>query len=103
VGHRCGGVDCLGADCRFEILLDSTRKTELLIKLRDYDATPSIRHYVLIAQTEYLVFVYTRGEAGGFSLRPREFRLLHEVVELDGVGLSMTLAEIYDGLGFDGP
>jgi Uma2 family endonuclease len=83
----------------FEILSDSTRKTDLLIKLRDYDATPSIRHYVLIAQTECLVFVYTRGECGGFSLRPREFRLLHEVVELDRVGLSMTLAEIYDGLG----
>ena len=58
----------------FEVLSDSTRKTDMLIKLRDYDATPSIRHYVLIAQTEYLVLVYSRAESGNFSLRPKELR-----------------------------
>ena len=86
----------------FEILSDSTRKTDLLIKLRDYDAPPSIRHYVLIAQTEILVFVYSRGASDGFTLRPREFRRLHETVELPGVGLSLTLAEIYEGLPITG-
>ena len=86
----------------FEILSDSTRKTVMLIKLRDYDATPGIRHYVLIAQAEILVFVYSRGEAGGFSLRPQEFRGLHETVELPGVGLSLTLAEIFEGLPVTG-
>jgi Uma2 family endonuclease len=85
----------------FEILSDSTRKTDLLIKLRDYDATPSIGYYVLIAQTEILKFVYSRGDAGSSSLRPREHRLLDETVELPGVGLSLTLAEIYDGVGLD--
>lgn len=83
----------------FEILSDSTRKTDLLIKLRDYDATPSIRDYVLIAQTEILIFVYSRGDAGSFSLRPREFRRLDETVQLTGVGVSLTLAEIYEGVG----
>jgi Uma2 family endonuclease len=83
----------------FEILSDSTRKTDLLIKLRDYDATPSIRYYVLIAQAEILIFVYSRGDAASFSLRPREFRRLDETVERAGVGLSLTLAEIYDGVG----
>jgi Uma2 family endonuclease len=86
----------------FEILSDSTRKTDLLIKLRDYDATPSIQHYVLIAQAEVLVFVYSRGAAAGFSLRPQELRRLDESVELADVGLSLTLAEIYDGLGLAG-
>jgi Uma2 family endonuclease len=65
-----------------------------LIKLRDYDATPSIQQYVLIAQTEILVFVYSRGAAGGFSLRAQEYRQLQDTVELPRVGLSMTLAEI---------
>jgi Uma2 family endonuclease len=82
----------------FEILSDSTRTTDLLIKLRDYDATPSIQQYVLIAQTEILVFVYSRGAAGGFSLRAQEYRQLQDTVELPRVGLSMTLAEIYEGL-----
>jgi Uma2 family endonuclease len=82
----------------FEILSDSTRKTDLLIKLRDYDATPSIRHYVLIAQTEYLVFVYSRGDVGGFSLRPKELRQPGDSVEPSSPPLSLTLAEIYEGL-----
>jgi Uma2 family endonuclease len=83
----------------FEVLSDSTRKTDLLIKLRDYDATPSIRHYVLIAQTEYLVFVYSRAGSGNFSLRPKELRQSGESVELPDLGLSLTLAEIYEGIG----
>lgn len=82
----------------FEILSDSTRKIDLLIKLRDYDATPSILHYVLIAQTEVLVFVYSRGPAAGFSLRAQEYRQLQDALELPGIGWSMTLAEIYEGL-----
>ena len=83
----------------FEILSDSTRKTDLLIKLRDYDATPSIRYYVLIAQTEFLVFVYSRVDGGSFSLHPKELRQPGEFVELPDPGLSLKLAEIYDGLG----
>ncbi len=83
----------------FEVLSDSTRKTDLLIKLRDYDATPSIRHYVLIAQTEYLVFVYSRADSGNFSLRPKELRQPGKSVELPDLGLSLTLAEIYEGIG----
>jgi len=78
---------------------DSTRKTDLLIKFRDYDATPSIRHYVLIARTEYLVFVYFRADSGNFSLRPKELRQPGESVDLPDLGLSLTLAEIYEGIG----
>jgi len=83
----------------FEILSNSTRKTDMLIKLRDYDATPGIRYYVLIEQAEMLVLVYSRGTGGGFSLRPGEFRRLDQAVELPEVGLSLTLAEIYEGVG----
>lgn len=83
----------------FEVLSDSTRKTDMLIKLRDYDATPGIRHFVLIAQTEYLVFVCSRAESGNFLLRPKELRQPGGSVELPDLGLSMTLADIYEGIG----
>ncbi|WP_428484273.1 Uma2 family endonuclease [Rhodopila sp.] len=86
----------------FEIWSESTRKPDLLIKLRDYDATISIRHYILIAQTEYMVFVYSRAEGGGISLRPSELRRPEDAVELPDLGLVLTLAEIYQGLGLKG-
>ncbi len=87
----------------FEILSDSTRKTDMLIKLRDYDATPSIRYYVLIDQTEYLVLIYVRGESGGFSLRPQELRRPDQRVEMVDIGFSVSLAEIYQGISIAAP
>ena len=82
----------------FEILSPSTRKTDMFIKLRDYDATPSIRYYILIEQTEMFVLVYSRTQTGGFSLHPRELRQPEDTVELPDLGLSLKLAEIYQGL-----
>ena len=81
-----------------EIVSDATRKTDLSIKLRDYDATPRLQHYVLIAQTESLVFVCVRGAAGGFSLHPKEWRHLPETVELSAIRVSLSLAETCEGL-----
>jgi hypothetical protein len=82
----------------FEILSDSTRGTDMLIKLRDYDATPSIHTYVLIEQTRRLVLVYARAASGSFSLRPTELREPEDAVTLPGTGLTLALGEIYDGI-----
>ena len=48
----------------FEVLSASTAWIDQGLKLRDYDATPSIRYYVLISQDERRAMVYTR-DAGG--------------------------------------
>jgi hypothetical protein len=45
-----------------------------------------------------LVFVYSRAGSGRSSLRPREYWHLLEAIDPPGVGLWMTLAEIYQGL-----
>jgi Uma2 family endonuclease len=48
----------------FEVLSRSTGWIDQSLKLRDYDATPTIRSYVLISQDEQRAMVYTRDEDG---------------------------------------
>jgi Uma2 family endonuclease len=82
----------------FEVLSPETQKAGRTVKLDDYNQTPSIRHYVLIEPAEPLVHVYSRGPHGDFNLRPDEVRGLDAVVELPAVGISIGMAEIYDGV-----
>jgi Uma2 family endonuclease len=83
-----------------ELLSEETQRRDRTIKLTDYNATPSIAHYVLIEQVEPLVHVYSRGPHGDFNLRPMEVEGLEGVVELPAVGLSLAMSEIYDGIEF---
>jgi Uma2 family endonuclease len=99
----CGslrGDDVVAPEPRvvFEILSEQSQRIDRTIKLADYNATPSIAHYVLIEQRAPLVHVYSRGSHGDFNLRPQEIRGVDGVVELPAVGISLTMHEIYDGL-----
>ena len=84
----------------FEILSESNRPQDLIAKLRDYDATREIRHYILISQHEVLVFVYSRAANGSFSLHPLELRGLDKVIEIPFPALSLPVTDIYEGVGF---
>ena len=99
----CGqrrGQDRIAPEPRvvFEVLSQDSQQQDRTIKLADYNATPSIAHYVLVEQRAALVHVYSRGPHGDFNLRPREIRGLDGVVELPAIGISLTMTEIYDGL-----
>ncbi len=85
----------------FEVLSPETQREDRTIKLADYNGTPSIAHYVLIEPSQPLVHVYSRGPHGDFLLRPQEIRRLDEAMELPSVSLTLTMAEVYDGLDFD--
>ena len=74
----------------FEILSEETQRRDRTIKLADYNATPSIAHYVLIEQGEPLVHVYSRGPHGDFNLRPQEVRKPDGVVELPATSISFS-------------
>jgi Uma2 family endonuclease len=82
----------------FEVLSEETQQRDRTIKLADYNATPSIAHYVLVEQGEAIVHVYSRGPHGDFNLRPQEIRGLEGMVELPAVQLSLSMSEIYDGI-----
>jgi Uma2 family endonuclease len=83
----------------FEVLSKSTGWIDQSLKLRDYDATSTIRTYVLISQDERRAMVYSRDEAGRLGVQ--------SAVLLDGVDASIELHEfvvmlpfvaLYDGL-----
>lgn len=88
----------------FEVLSRSTAWVDQGKKLRDYDATPAITHYVLISQDEARAMAYARNAAGRLDIR--DAILLEDVdriLELPGVGISIPLATIYHGLDFGAP
>ena len=62
---------------------------------------PSIAHYVLVEQSEYLVHVYSRVGTGDFIIKPQEIRGLDGTFELPAIGISMSVARLYEGLDFN--
>ena len=86
----------------FEVLSKSIAWFDQNLKLRDYDATPTIRHYVLISQDEPRAMVYTRGDDGHLDLRGAGLLTgLAEIVALPSLGLSLPLAGLYEGMAFE--
>ena len=83
----------------FEVLSKSTGWIDQSLKLRDYDATPTIRYYVLISQDEPRAMVYTREEAGRLGIQSAV--LLESVeasIEIPELGLALPFSALYEGL-----
>ena len=85
----------------FEVLSKSTAWIDQGLKLRAYDATPSIHTYVLISQDEPRALVYRRDESGRLGIQ--------SAVLLEGIGASIEIPELelvlpfstlYEGLDF---
>jgi len=85
----------------FEVLSPETQQVDRTIKLAEYNAIPTIAHYVLVEQSEPVVHIYSRAATGEFMITPREIRGLDATFELPAVGISMTMAEVYEGLNFE--
>ena len=83
----------------FEVLSKSTGWIDQSLKLRDYDATPTIRTYVLISQDEQRAMVYTRDEDGRLGVQSAV--LLDGVeasIEIPEFGLALPFSALYEGL-----
>ena len=83
----------------FDVLSRSTAWVDQAKKLRDYNATPVIRYNVLVSQDEPRIMVYVRNDNGRLDIR--DAVLLEDAdatLELPGIGISMPLSVIYDGL-----
>jgi Uma2 family endonuclease len=81
----------------FEVLSKSNDLRDQHGRLRDYDSVATIRHYVVIAQSEAVVVIYDRDAAG--RLAPGAM-LTEATAQLDlpAVGVTIGLDEIYEGL-----
>jgi Uma2 family endonuclease len=85
----------------FEVLSHETQKEDRTIKLAEYSAVPTIAHYVLLEPSECLVHVYSCAGTGDFIIKPQDIRGLDDTFELPAIGISMSVAEIYEGLDFN--
>jgi Uma2 family endonuclease len=81
----------------FEILSPSTTRTDRLIKAREYQATPSLRRYVMLEQDSIGATVYARA---GTSWT-HEILVADSLLSLPEVEVDLPLAELYDGLTFE--
>ena len=78
----------------FEILSESTAHIDLVIKNDEYRATPSIRRYVILEQTHMGAVVFTRKGADWVA---QTFRAA-DTIALPEIGVSLAMADIYEGL-----
>jgi Uma2 family endonuclease len=85
----------------FEVLSKSTGWIDQSLKLRDYDATPTIRSYVLISQDEQRAMVYTRDADGRLGVQTAVLvEGADASIELPAFGLALPFSALYEGLEF---
>jgi Uma2 family endonuclease len=83
----------------FEVLSKSTGWIDQSLKLRDYDATPTIRTYVLISQDEKRAMVYTRGEDGRLGIQSAVLLEGADAsIEIPEFGLALPFSALYEGI-----
>ena len=81
----------------FEILSPSTAAVDRIVKAREYQATPSVRRYVMLEQDRVGATAYVRA---GDSWT-HEILAADSVLALPEVGVEVLLAELYDGIVFE--
>jgi len=83
----------------FEILSPSTTDTDRIVKAREYEATPSVRRYVMLEQDSAAAVVYARaGESWTHDILLGESSLA-----LPEIGVDFALAQLYEGVEFETP
>jgi Uma2 family endonuclease len=79
-----------------EVLSPTTETHDRIRKWREYQTIAALRHFVLIAQNERRVEVYTR-EQGGWQMAVIEPP--DNTVVLKAIGADLSLEAIYEGSG----
>ena len=77
-----------------EVLSPSTGEYDRTEKFANYQKIPSLRHYLLVSQTAWVVEWFRRDEAGQWI-----YTLLHEptgVLKIPDLGLVLPLHELYE-------
>ncbi len=78
----------------FEVLSDSTARTDRTKKLMEYRALPSVQRYVMLEQDQVLATVITRVETG-WSLETLDAAGMLSMPE---IGVEIAMTELYEGL-----
>lgn len=84
----------------FEVLSDSTALYDKEIKLKYYKKIESLNYYVLVAQNEIMVEVYSRINDSQIW-QYQTFESLDEIIEFERLGFVLPVSVIYEGIGFE--
>jgi Uma2 family endonuclease len=80
----------------FEVLSDSTGRTDPVTKNREYSDTPSVRRYVILSQDEVGGTVFERiGDDWVGHLLTGDV-----ILRMPEIGIEFPLAELYEGVDF---
>jgi Uma2 family endonuclease len=81
----------------FEVLSSSTAANDRIVKAREYQAMPSVQRYVMLEQDGVSATVYVRtGDTW-----THEILIADSMLSLPEVGVSLPLAELYEGIVFE--
>jgi Uma2 family endonuclease len=81
----------------FEVLSPRTTRTDRIAKAREYQATPSVRRYVMLEQDGVAAVVYSRDGATW----THEILVADSILALPEIDVELPLAELYEGLEFE--
>ncbi|NOT92733.1 Uma2 family endonuclease [Ferruginibacter sp.] len=84
----------------FEVLSDSTALYDKEVKLKYYKKIESLNYYVLVAQKEIMVEVYSRINDSQIW-QYQTFENLNETIAFERLGFVLPVAVIYEGIGFE--
>jgi Uma2 family endonuclease len=80
----------------FEVLSDSTARTDAVTKNHEYAATPSVQRYVIISQDEIAGTMFERSEGDWIG----HLLAADTVLRMPEIGIELAFAELYDGVTF---
>jgi Uma2 family endonuclease len=81
-----------------EVASPSTAEFDQTEKLEEYRTVPSLRHILMIDPEQPRLRLHTRGEDGHWTSAPHAG--LETEVALPALGITLPLAELYEGLSF---
>ena len=83
----------------FEVLSESTARTDRIDKNREYASTASVRRYVMLEQDQIAATVFERvGDAWVGGILAAD-----DTIRMPEIGIEIPLAELYEGLDFSNP
>ncbi len=81
----------------FEVLSPSTAAKDRIVKAREYQATPSVKCYVMFEQDRIGATVHVRAQDGWSVLVLKD----DDTLDMPEIGLAIPLVEFYEGLTFE--
>ena len=84
----------------FEVLSPSTEKYDRGLKLQHYRTIGTLQEYILVDQSQVRIEQYTRQDNSVWTLR--DYQSMDETMTIASIGVSLSLATIYDRVELPG-